>query len=225
MPKGKITAFTDSMKVRVGRACRRAVVTVASRLCGESFKVVPQDSVRLAGCVVFWFEQDGFKQFITVRSTDLKQADGMVRFPSFFGLLPSKDATESIRAAVHVQLGDVFNKALSPKLLGADRIASVPTFRWQDEDLGIVNPVQLLVWCVQITPQQAQTIQASDDMAVQIIPEFAMGGRRISQAHKLIYQSVQSHVRSMSVFDAEPGSLVKNLDDIIGNEAGTRTIH
>ena len=217
------TPVKDSFMASQVRKVRRAL---AMKLAGEMFQVAPKDSVRLAGCVVYWFEQDGFKQFVTVKSKSPEQADGMVRFPSFFGLVPGRDACETVRAAMQVQLGKTFCKSVDPKYTGADRIAAVPTFNWHDASLDTQNAVQLLVWAVKVTPEQVKLIDTADDLEVKVIPEFAMQGKRVSQAHKLIYQSVQRHVAGAGNLDLNPMKLLEQLDKYMdGEPTPERTLH
>lgn len=208
----------------VRRALHPFAMILANWTCDENLRPAPVDGVRLAGCVVFYFEKEGFKHFVTVNSTLQGQADGMVRFPSFFGLIAGRSASETMKSAVSVQLGEAFFKSLEAHQLAADQIASAPTFRWKDSSLGTENPVQVLVWVVRITARQAQLIHPTEGLKAKTIPEFAMSGQRVSEAHKLVFQSVQRHVQGREAALLTTGDLLDKLDEIFG-ETTIRTLH
>ncbi|MDD9911602.1 MAG: hypothetical protein OXR68_05505 [Alphaproteobacteria bacterium] len=204
-------------------------VMLAKTLAGDAFAMTPKDNVRLAGCVVFWYEQEGYRHYITVQAKTTAQTDNLVRFPSFFGLLPTKDAAETMRSSVEVQLGQAFLEALENKSISTDTIAAVPTFRWHDKSLGTVDVVQLLVWEMQLTPEQVAHIETNDLFSVQHVPEFGMSGKRVSEAHKLIYKSVQNRIQNKAKPVMLPTQILEQLDDLLDEavefNSGNRTIH
>ncbi|MFZ2620283.1 MAG: hypothetical protein WAX89_05355 [Alphaproteobacteria bacterium] len=224
-----VSRLREAVKASAQDVLRDAV----TRAFGKDFHISPKDSVRLAGCVVFWFEQDGFKHFMTMQSPETgaqnngaPKGDGMCRFPSFFGLIPTKDAAETIRTAIQAQLGGAFFKSLDPRLLEADRIAAAPTYRWQDASLGTTDPVQLLVWVIRITPDQAKMAVGGMNMVVTTVPEFSMHGKRISQAHKLIFNTIQRHLGGSETVAKTASKFIKRLADLFEAEDSlNRTIH
>jgi hypothetical protein len=224
MKKGQHSELISRLQGAVRRALHPLAMGFANWTCDENLHPAPADGVRLAGCVVCYFEKEGFKHFITVNSTLQGQADGMVRFPSFFGLISGRSASETMKSAVSVQLGEAFSKSLDAQQLATDQIAAAPTFRWKDSSLGTESPVQVLVWAVRITARQAQLIHPAEGLKAKTIPEFAMGGQRVSEAHKLVFQSVQRHVQGREAALLTTGELLDQLDEIFG-EAPPRILH
>lgn len=204
----RATSFYGRLQRGIRLKLHNMALNLSHRLAGGEYHMAPKDSIRLAGCVVFYTEEDGMRQFVTLRTAE---ADGLLRFPSFFGLLPDHDAAETAQAAVKIQLGNVFYKAIDKNLLAADRILAAPTFCWQDEALTSKMPVQLLVWAVRLVPEQLSMIQTGTGLELEIMPEFALLGKRMSRSHQLIFKTIQNRLGRGAV-QAEVAKLMDNLE-------------
>ncbi len=215
----RATTFYGRLQRHLRLKLHKMAFNLSHRLAGDDYHMAPRDSVRIAGCVVFYIEEDGMRQFVTLRTSD---ADGLLRFPSFFGLLPDHDAAETAQAAVQIQLGSIFFKAIDKNLLAADRILAAPTFCWQDEALTAKTPVQLLVWAVRLVPDQLSMIQTGSGLQLEIMPEFALLGKRMSRSHQLIFKTIQNRLGRGAV-QAEVAKLMDNLE--ISGIPSDRTIH
>lgn len=198
---------------------------------GHPMQVLPKGHVGLAGGVVFWYLQDGFKQFVMVRGND---GDGRARFVSCLGLGKHPDLGGALRAVVELQLGKVFARSLGAKLFEADRVAAAPLFTYADEALGTSCPVQALVWVVQVQPAQVDLIetQSSDvpgSVQAVMVPEFALSSQKVSNTHRSLWHAVQRHIpkgklaREGVVLDEAAAD--EAINEVSSGGRGSRVLH
>lgn len=221
-PSFLFSRFFSAVAVRLVALRQAGLNRVLSGLYGSPVAVGPTGQVGVAGAVIFWYLQDGFKQFLMIKNTD--GADQRARFVSAYGLHGQPHMGDAVRLAVMASLGKVFTKTVDAKLLGVDRVAAVPVFTTQDEITGQTSPVQALVWCVQIQPTQAELVATPKGMAVAVVPEFGMSSSKVSPTHRGLWQAVGRHLPKAKLPAAEiPAEAVD--DAVRGVDTGPRTLH
>lgn len=190
-----------------------------SLLYGQPVEVVPKGHVALAGAVVLWFLQDGFKQFVLLKQND---GDGRARFISCLGTGPHNDMGSALAAVLKSQLGEVFARTVEKRLLNADRVAAAPLFSYTDDGLGTTSPVQTLVWVVQMNPAALDLIHTGKNAQVMVVAEFGLSSNKISPTHRALYQSAMRHLPKgkMAVPPDAPDEGVK-----IHTAGDSRTVH
>jgi len=169
----------------------RWVNGVLSIMYGQPVEVSPKGHVGLAGAVVLWYLQDGFKQFLMVRGAE---GDGKARFLSCLGVGRHGTLPQALRAVTEAQLGAVFAQSLGETALAVDRVAAAPVFSYADEASGLASPVQALVWVVQMQAAQVDLIEAGNGVQAMVVPEFAMSSQKVSPTHRALWQSVARHI-------------------------------
>jgi hypothetical protein len=190
-----------------------------SLLYGQPVEVVPKGHVALAGAVVLWFLQDGFKQFVLLRQ---ENGDGRARFVSCLGTGAHADMSHALTAVLKNQLGEIFSRTIESRLLAPDRIAAAPLFSYNDESVGTTSPVQTLVWVVQISPAALDLIHTPAGTQVMVVAEFGLSSNKISPTHRSLYQAAQRHLPKGRTPKSEdkPDDGIKVLES-----AAPRTVH
>jgi hypothetical protein len=190
-----------------------------SFIYGQPVEVVARGHVALAGAVVLWYLQDGFKQFILLKQSE---GDGRARFVSCLGTGPHNDMGQALAAVMKNQLGEVFARTIEKRLFGADRVAAAPLFSYTDDGLGTTSPVQTLVWVVQVNPAAIDLIQTGKVAQVVVVAEFGLSSDKISPTHRTLYQSIMRHLPKgkMAKTETSPEEGVKVLEHGI-----SRTVH
>lgn len=176
-------------------ARQRVMNKLLSGLYGQKMQVMPAGHVGVAGAIVFWTVQDGGRQLLMLRSP--KGRDSRARLVSFMGLGRHADMAIAMKAAIRNQLGDVFTNTLKLDKVSLDRLAAAPMFTFTDEDNGIVTPVQVLTWVMQIQPVQLELIKlAEGNELVLVYEQTLLQGKvhSIAPTHIAIWRSVARHL-------------------------------
>lgn len=192
------------------RQCRQ---WLAGLIAGEPVQFANTPSAHVAGCAVFWFSEGTGKKFLLIRHAGKANRHGFV---NFFHLTPGQQASSLIREATRQAFGEAFIRTLDNKALEADRVAAVPTFHQKDDATGATIPVQTLVWVKQISAAQAELASTQPNGPdVIILPEFALLGTALSQAHKSVYQSITRHIHGEPLLR---DMLVAHIDDLMNDD-------
>jgi len=200
---------------------------VVHALLGTEHQLSPTTHLPQAGLVVFWYTEGNSRHFMMYRQRpEAGTPDKLIdksRFPGFFGL-PQGYSTplSALKAALKVQLGDVFIRAIDGELIAEDTIAAAPCYPFTNSMNGQETVLQAHVWLMQITPEQAQ-LAATEDNTLEIVsvPEYALLTGAIAPSHKAVYGSVLSHLHHTELSSND------TLLDKFGAELnpGSRTVH
>lgn len=212
------------LKQHITTARHWLAAKLVQALYGQEMLITDQDKLDVAGCLVMWYVQDGFRHFVLINPYR-KNGTAKARFPSYFGLKLGQDAATALSDAVKTQLGDVFFRSLDKQLLEADRIAVAPTFRYTDDVTGATIPVQALIWAIQITPSQAELIQGADGISCTTVAEYAMLGSQVAPTHKAVYQHTLRHIQG-NTNSVAPNDMLEKLEEmLVASDSSSRTIH
>ena len=165
---------------------------LTGKLYGQSMHISSFKPSLVAASVVFWYEDHGLKKFLMVR--DISAQKPTARFA---GCLESKtDAPlgQTLHDNIKHMMGKQFARTIDKTLLEAHHVKAAPTLSMTDKATGEKLPVQGVVWMVQITKAQTELCNSEDGrLEVVAVPQYAMTGKDISPAHKVIYQAVRGH--------------------------------
>lgn len=211
----------DSLLALRGRVIDRAL----SGIYGAPMRATPVTTaggqVGVAGAVVLWFMQDGFRHYVMVKND---KTDPRARFVSSLGFGGYRNMGEALRAAVKFQLGDVFARTLGDGALSLDRVAAAPVFSLTDETTGVATPVQSLVWVVQIQQAQTELIMAGPGCVPVMVPEFGLVSNKVSPTHRALVESVRRQLPKLKNVKADPTP--EQIEDAVGViGSGGRILH
>lgn len=202
---------------------------VLSTLYGVPMQILPKGHAGLAAAVVLWFMQDGQRQVVMVRNPKAK--DSRARLVSCMGLGAYPDMSVALRSALELQLGKVFAKTIERKLLLADRVAASPLFTYTDDESGVVSPVQVLAWVVQIQPVQVDLIQPGNNLELVMTNEMSLEntagmGSSLSPTHRAIWHSVARHLPPVKGKKGRGDGVEEvSMDAAEVKKLGARTVH
>ena len=180
-------------RLLVGR--QKVVNWILSAIYGQKMMVLPAGHVGLAAALVLWVVQDGGRQLVMVRAPKAK--DSRARLVSIMGMGRHADLSVAMKAAVKAQLGEVFAKTLKLEKVSLDRVAAAPMFTLTDEENGIVTPVQVLIWTMQVQPVQLELLAMNDGQEMVLVNEQAMLSGKVNwvaPTHAALWRSVQRHL-------------------------------
>ena len=209
--KSMKTLFSQNIKKAFGRGVWRLLVVrqkvvnwVLSSLYGQKMMVLPAGHVGLAGALVLWLVQDGGRQLVMVRSP--KARDSRARLVSFMGMGRHADMSTAMKAAVKAQLGESFTKTLKLDKVSLDRVAAAPMFTYTDEDNGIVTPVQVLMWTMQVQPLQLELLKLAEGQELVLVNEQALLAGKVNwvaPTHAALWRSVQRHLPQKTFYQED----------------------
>ena len=163
----------------------------------------PLFKATMLGATILWFEEKGQRKFITVRQPSNKTE--RVGFSSFVDFGQNMTAAERMRTILNQQFGSAFSKSIGLQNIAGDTVKVAPTFIPKDESGKSGAPLQALIWLMQITPAQAELIQASsEDWVVEIVNEAEMLGGKLEQENMLLYRTALQHIHKSTALDARP---------------------
>lgn len=194
--------------------------TATKMLLGPQASINAEGALPVAGIIVFWYVEDGNRHFVMVRDDDQDKS----RFVGFFGTESAEQSTiTTLHQAVKAQLGKAFYRALGDQALREDTIAAAPSYPYTDA--GRETQLQMLIWAVQITPEQAQlAAPAQANLNVLAVPEFALLTGSVIRSHKAVYGSILNHLQSDALIQGD--ALMDQLEDSLAVTRKTaRTIH
>lgn len=174
---------------------QKVINWILSGLYGQKMMVLPAGHVGLAGALVLWVVQDGGRQLVMIRAP--KGKDSRARLVSFMGLGRHTDMSAAMKAAAKAQLGEVFAKTLKLDKVSLDRVAAAPMFTYTDEENGIVTPVQVLMWTMQVQPVQLELLKMSDGHEMVLVNEQALLAGKVNwvaPTHAALWRSVARHL-------------------------------
>lgn len=224
------TSFTHEKSVEIqGKEQNKASLktrlanAITSAIFGRPMHVSHLPKSAVAGIVIFWYFENGVRQFVMVKNP--KEASAQARFVSCLGMGKSKTMSEAASATTNLLLGKVFTRSLDKNLLAADRVCAVPTFNTEDSVFGGHVPVHSIVWAVQITQEQAQMCEPEQHLDVVAVPEFAMMGNEVSDSHKAVYQACLRHIHASNPLVQE--FAIDQLEDLLQGQqqVSTKVIH
>ncbi len=197
-----------------------------THLYGTPMQVLPAGHVGLAGALVLWMAQDGGRQMVMLRNP--KARDSRARLVSFMGLGKHGDVATAMKAAARAQLGELFAKTLKLDKIAIDRIAAAPMFTFTDDENGIVTPVQVLVWVMQIQPVQLELLKLVEGSELMLVSEQVLAQGKatyVAPTHVSLWRSVQRHlpVRALPR-DDESGASEERVAEAEKTPAG-RLLH
>ncbi|NBV54550.1 MAG: hypothetical protein EBR79_02425, partial [Proteobacteria bacterium] len=146
-----------------------------SLLYGQPMQLVPAGHVSLAGAVVLWCVHNGQRQLLMLRSP--LAADTRLRFVSSMGLGQQGDAASHMRAAIEQQLGRTFARSTQiTKHIATNRLVAAPAYTYANPQLGVLTPMQVLVWQVHIQPVQVELAHPPKGLEIALVPESLLTG-------------------------------------------------
>lgn len=207
----------DSFKVRLANA-------ISSFILGTKVHATHLPKSAVAGVVIYWYFENGVRQFVLVKN-HAEHKSPEARFVSCLGLGKYKSMSEAVIGTSDVLLGKVFARALDKSLLAADRVSAAPTFSTEDPVTGGSFPVHSLVWCVQITQEQAQLCEPEHNIEVIAVPEFALNGELVSPSHQSIYKACLRHIHANNQIMQD--FAIEQLEDLLSGHqrSNAKTIH